>query len=168
MPSGRYNRESLLALAGFTATSGVAVYIGSSWVALLPGQVAAVSHGLLISPLPETQVYRPGESLQAMLLRRRSTRDVAQLSRTGFGRLYWVLTDAWAFAFDATECTRDTFKVELAAALQSDIIRVTVQCSMPVLSDFDHRGRHCHSVIVATERLPRLYRLPTAEVRLLS
>eukprot|EP00439_Symbiodinium_sp_Y106_P031357 s772_g3.t1 len=154
--SGRYNRESLIAIAGLADEPGVAVYLGSSWVALRSGQLATLSHGLLVTILPVIQIFRPGESLQAMLLRRRNTRDAALLPRTAFGRLYWVLTDAWSFAFDASGCTRDSFRVELAASLRADFTQVSVQCSMPVLSDYDYRGRHCPRVIVATEQISRV------------
>ena len=71
------------------------------------------------------------------------------------GRSYYVLTDAIPARLDASATTRDSFRQDVAALLSADLLRLTIQPSLPSLSDYEFLGYQCRSVVVATERLDR-------------
>ena len=151
----RMNRESLLIAAGFSASCMHGVYFGSSWVPLGPSQLVMLSQGVLISIVPTDRMFRPGVSLPLMLLRTEHWVADPNLPQGDFGRSYLVLTDAMPALLDARNTTRDTFRQAVADLLRADLLRVTIQASMPSLADYEYLGRQCHSVIVATERIDR-------------
>ncbi|CAE7729788.1 unnamed protein product, partial [Symbiodinium necroappetens] len=153
---GRFNRESLLRIAGIADLQGVEVYCGDSWVPLRAGELIDPPHGTLITFVPHTQLYRPGFSLQQMLLRHAGGNTQPEMPTGNIGRFFWILTDAWPVLFDARHATRDTFQAALAVELRTVIGALAVQTPKPMIGDYDHNGRHCEKVIVATEQICRV------------
>ena len=156
----RMNRESLLAAADLEQLHDVSVHIGSSWVPLRPWQLAHLVPGILVSFVPGHRMFRPGVSLQLMLLRRDGWVADPQVTGNLFERSFYVLTDAWPVRFLAEGCTRDTFRADLSAQLRAAVDRLSIQPSLPNLADFELQGRICHRVLVATEGIVRLPVLP--------
>ena len=152
----RMNRESLITAAGLGHFHDVSVHVGSSWVPLRPWQLAHLVPGLLISFVPERRLFRPGVSLQLMLLRRDGWTADPLIPGNIFERIFYVLTDACPVSFHADGCNRDTFRAELAAELRTTVDRLSVQPSLPNLADLELQGRICHRVLVATENIVRI------------
>ena len=150
------NRESLITAAGLGHFHDVSVHVGSSWVPLRPWQLAHLVPGLLISFVPERRLFRPGVSLQLMLLRRDGWTADPLIPGNIFERIFYVLTDACPVSFHADGCNRDTFRAELAAELRTTVDRLSVQPSLPNLADLELQGRICHRVLVATENIVRI------------
>ena len=153
---GGINRDSLLRAAGFDITGAFEMYYRDSWVPWRPNDWIDLEHGSLITILPSTQLYRPGLSLQQMLLQRAGRTEHPTLPTGNIGRFFWVPTDAMPCLFDARTVTRDNSRQELARLLRAEISSLSVQTPKPMIGDFDHLGRHCEKTIVATEQICRL------------
>ena len=140
----RINRESLLAFAGLQSETNVEIYVGSSWVPLRPGELADTQPGVLITFMPGTALYRPGPSLQLMLLSADNwARDPFILAGPE-GRYFFLLTDG------------GSFRAEVANALRYDLEHTSMQAAIPPVNDFLHQGIECEKVVIFTEAVSRV------------
>ena len=141
----RMNRESLLLAAGFEHDSDICVHLGSSWLPLRPYQLVSLVAGALVSFLPPTSLFRPGVSLQRMLLRVDGWVADPDLPDLPVDRSFWILTDAMPARLLASDTSRDSFRKDVARVLVTDL-----QPSLPNFGDLEVLGRTCRSVLVAT------------------
>ena len=111
------NRESLLLAAGFPLDCEASVHFGSSWALLGRYQMVTLAPGIMITIMPPHRLFRPGVSLQLMLLR--TDRWVAdpQVPDGVIGRSFMLLTDAMPVRLDAAHTTRDSFRQDVAEVL---------------------------------------------------
>ena len=152
----RLNRESLLLHAGLDSASDCDVFVGDSWVPLIPGQVTRLWLGLTISFVAHRQVFNPEPSLRGLLARSDSSHEHPDLPVSSHGRNVWVLTDGMPRLFDASNTDRDSFRRHIAAYVSISIDRLSLQPPLPMLQDFDHQGRLCIRTVVATGQVSRV------------
>eukprot|EP00439_Symbiodinium_sp_Y106_P029292 s286_g3.t1 len=151
--SSRLTRESILLHVGMSADSGVDVHVGHAWAPLRRGEMAALAHGTLITLAPARVLFRPGPSLQVMLLGTQGWQEEPAIPAGPTEKHVYVLTDGLPITFSVATPRTGSFRAAVAQALQYDLEKTSAQSSLPPITDFLSNGQACKGVVAFTEKI---------------
>eukprot|EP00439_Symbiodinium_sp_Y106_P021368 s8422_g2.t1 len=151
--SSRLTRESILLHVGMSAGSGVDVHVGHAWAPLRRGEMATLAHGTLITLAPARVLFRPGPSLQVMLLGTQGWQEEPAVPAGPTEKHVYILTDGLPITFSVATPRTGSFKAAVAQALQYDLERTSAQSSLPPITDFLSNGQACKGAVAFTEKI---------------